>query len=207
MLWRNLTLTAAIVCFGFASAAAAQDDHQEGLYAGLAIEQFRLVADGNFDGQDLTARSRPLGLTTRVGWNLLPWLGLEGFVSIGIHDDPNSGSFAGGGDVRSGETELKNAYGLAAKPRYNMTFGRSTTITLYALVGYSAYEYAGRLTADNALGPPRTAEFSIDDSGEYYGGGLQLEGEPGAISLQYVQYADEDKHRINAWQFGAIKYF
>lgn len=204
---RSLTLAIALLAGTFAGTATAQDNEQAGLYAGLGLEQFRLSVHGELDGQQGHLETRPLALGLRVGWNAFTWLGLEAFAATGIHEDPNSGALGSGTDVRNGETELKSAYGGAVKPRYTFTFGATTKVTPYALLGYSSFEYEGRISDDRSDGPEQRLLFTLDDSAMYYGAGVQLEGGPAALTLQYVEYADEDNYDIRAWQLGVIKYF
>lgn len=201
----------AIATLVFAGQAAAESDRAS-FYAGLGLELFKLDYQGTNDaGTGYSLSSRPLALSLRLGWNVFDWLGVEGFVATGIHDDPNSGSFdvPNGDKVRTGKTELSLAYGVALKPRYAFNFNEGdTTIDVYGLVGYSGYEFEGNLVADNAFNqPPNKAHFTLDDNSLYYGAGLQIVGEPAALTLQYVQYADEDDYKIRAIQLGVIKFF
>lgn len=219
---RRLALVAALAAAGFAGQAAAQafgpdpaatDNNRAAFYAGLGLELLHVEHQGTgVNGNAYEISTRPLALTAKLGWNPVDWLGVEGFVSTGIHEDPNTGSFAVGlrsDEARTGETELKLAYGLALKPRYTFQFDEGeTTIDLYALVGYSAYEYEGDFVVNSGVqAPTREAHFTIDDSSIYYGAGIGLVGLPASLTLQYVQYADQDNHQITAWQVSVIKYF
>lgn len=229
---RRLTLVVvAIATAGFAGQAAAlgaadpaaRDNNRAPFYIGVGLGLFHIEFDGVAyaapnDGEapePYAIEARPLALTLRFGWNPLDWLGVEAFAATGIHADPNKGKFYSApddSDISTGTTELKLAYGVALKPRYTFQFDEGdTTIDLYALIGYSAYEYEGRFFSGQAEGAsasqPAIAEYTIDDSGVYYGAGIALVGMPAALTLQYVRYADKEHHSITAWQLGVVKYW
>lgn len=178
-----------------------------GLYLGLGLEQFRLQAEGNADGTAYDVNTRPLGLTGRIGYNFLEWLSIEGHASVGIHDDPNSGSVGGGSTVRDGETELKYHTGIAAVPEYRFVFGGTTVVTVFGLAGYNAFEFEGEIESSGSLGATQSAEYTLDESGEYWGGGVRLDGQAASLRLQYTRYYDDDDIEIDGYQIGVVSYF
>lgn len=162
-----------------------------GLYGGLGLEQFRVKARGSDDGTDFDITTRPVALTGRLGYNFLEWLSIEAHAAAGVHDDPNSGNIGSGAvTVRNGETELEYHAGVAAVPEYRFVYGGTTVITVFGLLGYNAVELEGQARNRNPS-PPQSVSYSLDENGEYWGGGLRLDGEAAGLRLQYTRYFDD----------------
>lgn len=179
-----------------------------GLYLGIGLEQFRIQAEGSDGGTEYDLTTRPVGLTGRVGYNFFEWLSLEGHASVGIHDDSNSGTVGATQErVRNGETELKHHVGIAAVPEHRFVFGGTTVITVFGMLGYNSFEFEGEAQNDAGLGPAETVDFTLDDSGEYWGGGLRLDGEAGGLRLQYTRYFDDSGLDIDGYGISVNIYF
>ncbi|MES1945368.1 hypothetical protein PC39_14672 [Salinisphaera sp. PC39] len=216
---KHVALAGAVLALGFGSGVASaqppgmmggESDAAEGsrgLYLGLGLEQFRIKGEGTVNGADYNVTTRPVGLTGRAGYNFLEWLSLEAHASVGVHDDPNSGSFNGGTDVRSGETELKHHVGVAAVPEYRFVFGGTTVITVFGLAGYNDFEFEGEFRNDRGIGPAQTASYTLEDDGEYWGAGLRLDGQAAGLRLQYTRYFDESDVEIEGYSIGVNVYF
>ena len=46
-----------------------------------------------------------------------------------------------------------------------------------------------------------------DDSGEYFGGGIQINGDVASLQLQYVTYQSEDDTDLEGFQASVNRYF
>ncbi len=159
-----------LFCMGLASVAQAESQYERGLYAGIGLELLRADIRGSDGGNDFNVTSRPLELIGRVGYHFLPWLAVEGFGGIGIHDDPNDGNIDNAETVRNGETELNYHVGAAIKPQYAIVFKETTQMTAYVVGGYSMYDLEGE--ARNLNNGSVQVDFSRDDNDFYYGAGI-----------------------------------
>lgn len=203
---RKVAAASGMLALALATGSFAQDSKRPGLYVGLGLELFDLEVQGTDNGTDFDLQSRPLGIVGRVGYNIGEYVAVEAFASTGIHEDPNEGDIGVGGKSRSGETELKSIYGAAIRPQYTFTFGETTQLTTYLVGGYAQYDLEGS-AGDNTASNNLRVDFTRDDSGEYFGGGIQINGDVASLQLQYVTYQSEDDTDLEGFQASVNRYF
>lgn len=207
---KNLAVLAGVMGvvlgLGLSTAAQAQDETQRsGLYAGLGLELFNTDIKGTANGTPYSLTTRPLSVVGRVGYNFLPWLSVEGFGGTGIHDDKNDGRVGSNQAIRNGDTKLKYVFGGAIKPQYTYNFEGIRPITFYVVGGYATFKMEG--DARNLNAGVNRIKFDREEDDFYYGGGIQLDGNPASFVLQYVDYARSGGFESAGYQVSINYYF
>lgn len=206
---RIIASVSGIFCMFGAGIAQAQkaDVYERGFYLGAGLQLLRADIRGSDGGTPFNVTSYPLELVGKAGYHFFPWLAVEGFGAFGIHDDPNDGFVGNGQTVRSGETELKYHFGGAIKPQYSRVFKETTQMSVFALGGYSAYRLEGDANNNSNNNNNISVDFSRDDNAFYYGAGLSIDGEAGALVFQYVEYDRGDGLDLEGYQISVNRYF
>lgn len=205
---RAITQSLAAAALLSCSPVWSQQLEDPGFYAGFGIEILDAQISGDDNGVPFDIDTRPLMLFLRGGYHVFDWLALEAHAGTGIHDDPNDGDVGNELDVRNGETELKYLYGGAIKPQWRVNFNEEVgrTFTFYALAGVAQYEFEGN--AQNRRNPPAVSvSYSLDDTTEYYGAGIQIDGGISSLVLQYIQYDSSDEVDFQGFQLSFNRYF
>ena len=177
-----LTLSAGLT---LNSIAHSQDD---GLYLDFGVQYADIEGD---DGEDIaTYDGAILTLAGHVGYNLFPYLAIEGELGIGGKKDENVETYNPLIDffVPPPEIDLKQKYLVGLSGRFQLPV--SDSFTIFAKGGYAQSEFKLISRPGDVGGQTQqVTETNISESGPSYGAGLLYYfSESGGVRLDVTRY-------------------
>lgn len=160
--------------------AHAENEH---FYWGLMI--------GKTEYEDPALDASLLTATGRLGWELFPFLGLEGRLAATTGEDVGS------------LKDLRVDYLGSALAKLMLPLGKNKKVNLYAVGGMSAYKISY-----SDLG----TKTYFTDEGVSYGVGIDLFADRlNGLNLEWIRYADEKyegvEYRLDNYSIGYIRKF
>lgn len=173
---KTLITATAVALVALPAAAQSYDDTARG-YASLGYSQVE------------TDQATLGAVTGRIGWKVMPWLGVEAEASVGVEDETLEVSIGGTG----GSIELEHE--VAACAAAFLPLGEH--LELFARVGYGTTSIKSSTPAVTALGDGESFNYGVGASAFYGNNGLRVDwtrkdyqdnsGEADAWSLSYVR--------------------
>jgi outer membrane autotransporter protein len=163
---KRIAIAAAAALMMLGTAQAQQQ--RSPLYGEVGYSFLEVKADG--------FKANPQALRGIIGYDLHPFVAVEGMVAFGTSSDSDNGV----------DFKLKNAWGLFVKPKYD--FGN---IEAFARLGWART----RISGTDAIGTETSSEGDFA-----WGVGANYRLNPRmSVGLDYSRLRDKDNVKLNGW--------